>query len=604
MARWQSHFINSKDNPKDSEATKVDFDRIPEAESRTSDEPTSLGKHRGDIVSQETTVADESVQMTGDDRIPSILPGDVVYIPQLADEQLLYKKGVYLDLSAERKHTVHEWNTKQDVEVHMPALVRKTSVTEEERAEAESLEAHGTLQNRDDLTRPGWYGMNTLLSPQTIHELVLRVDQLERNGGELLGYDGGPSKSIFSMFLQQIRSQDCSQGVTLDTTVRILCSAASSSPRNDNISSYQTREADLERGAALLVGVLIETLEQHLDDSRDALAQLHTEKVQMIARVDEALKEASQQHLKQISEGLHDTSDDSGGDSIEIEPQTMEALKLRVKGVVSGSESLPGFSDDHVKRAFAILSQVLDASPPSERYLLGAILRDFEACAFWEVPKDQTLDGNDTHAFVIMQEALLLSLIISVDAQIQSEHHGIAPRIRNRLTTLLMDKRANLLSSVAELQGGTTHRSSSPDSDSAADRPRSESPSTYIEAAEVRQDPLQLNIITPTPPHSRTISAHSDRSAPADETPNEHHHLSALMLTAATPPGSPSLEGKSTHVVPSTSVVCRSCHHLVRILLKPTEPWTQSCPECGSTSIEQPDVLPADIVDLKEVKPS
>jgi hypothetical protein len=299
MARWQSHFINSKDNPKDSEATKVDFDRIPEAESRASDEPTSLGKHRGDIVSQETTVADESVQMTGDDRIPSILPGDIVYIPQLADEQLLYKKGVYLDLSAERKHTVHEWNTKQDVEVHMPALVRKTSVTEEERAEAESLEAHGTLQNRDDLTRPGWYGMNTLLSPQTIHELVLRVDQLERNGGELLGYDGGPSKSIFSMFLQQIRSQDCSQGVTLDTTVRILCSAASSSPRNDNISSYQTREADLERGAALLVGVLIETLEQHLDDSRDALAQLHTEKVQMIARVDEALKEASRQHIKQ-----------------------------------------------------------------------------------------------------------------------------------------------------------------------------------------------------------------------------------------------------------------------------------------------------------------
>jgi hypothetical protein len=56
------------------------------------------------------------------------------------------------------------------------------------------------------------------------------------------------------------------------------------------------------------------------------------------------------------------------------------------------------------------------------------------------------------------QEALLLSLLISVDARMQFKLHGSAPRIRSRFTTILMEERARLSFSASRSEAlSTTH---------------------------------------------------------------------------------------------------------------------------------------------------
>ena len=109
-------------------------------------------------------------------------------------------------------------------------------------------------------------------------------------------------------------------------------------------------------------------------------------------------------------------------------------------------------------RYHPVYSQFLEASPLAGTSLVEDIVRDFRRCALSAVTKDETLDRAERNVMVRKQEALLLSLLISVDARVQFELHGSAPRIRSRFTTILMEERARLSFSASRSEAlSTTH---------------------------------------------------------------------------------------------------------------------------------------------------
>lgn len=469
MNLWQSNLSDTEDDVVNAEPITVGPAGMPKVQGLGGS--PSISDHGDYSMSQVTTVGDTSIYMPEEDQFPSILPGDIVYIPQQTGGQLQYKKGVYLGRINGEKQIVREWATKQEVEVSVPALVRKTSVTDEEKAEAQSLRASSTLQDRDGQTGLRHYRKNILLSPQTIAELTLKASQLEKGEVEWQGYDDGLVRPIFSRFLQEINTRSIAQGLPLEDVVRIMYATATLYLSEDNTSSDQFWKADVERSASLLMNVLITIFERHSDISQDTLAQLVAERAQMIARANEAVKEASGQVFKPSLMEAQDTIFDDDIDSFELDSQTLDALKLRAQDVGSGKEQLPGFGDNDVRRTFATFSRHLEARP-MEDSLLSVIIRNFERCAL--LKKDTALDDDSMKAVVLRQKALLLSLLISVDARLQSEHHGSAPRIRTRFTSLLMEERAKLLTTVSELQGKSIQN---PSVSASTDLPREKSPS-------------------------------------------------------------------------------------------------------------------------------
>jgi Zn finger protein HypA/HybF involved in hydrogenase expression len=546
MMRWQDRLTDTGDYSGEVDDVTADFATTTALELPSSSDSLSLSVHDALNVTQDTEIEDISMYMPGEDQVLNILPGDIVYIPQQTEERLLYTKAVYLGSNGQ-KLIAREWNSKQEVEVSMRALVRKTSLTEEERLEAEYLWATSALEGRESQVGPRHYRRNILLSPRTIDELKLRAHQLETGEVELQEYDEGLVKPIFSRFLQQVNTRDSARGLPLEDVVRIFYATTTSYFSEDNTSTDQIWKADVERSAALLMDVLIGIVREGSDHSDEEFAQIKAEHGQMIARASQAAKGARGDYIKQSVGDLQDALD-----HLEIDFETLEAFKVRAQGVATGQEQLPGFDNKHVRQSFAEFSRRLKITIPTGargRHLVVELMQEFESCVITELV---TIGGfrngiTSTTEMLLKQKALLLSLLISVDAQLQYQHHGSAPRIRSRFTSLLMEERATYLLAISKVQSESRNQSSAPEADTAVDLSRDQRPSS-VHSNSARDD---------------DISDVSSEEVAADHHNAPHTETSAIER-------------------PPRVMRCYQCQH----------GWTSTiasdlrdCPECGSYSV-------------------
>lgn len=89
-------------------------------------------------------------------------------------------------------------------------------------------------------------------------------------------------------------------------------------------------------------------------------------------------------------------------------------------------------------------------------------------------------EGNQLEIDFPTLKALKLRMHISVDARVQFELHGSAPRIRSRFTTILMEERARLSFSAARSQALSDHRDLQTETDAVEVRPRGPTNSTLV----------------------------------------------------------------------------------------------------------------------------
>jgi Zn finger protein HypA/HybF involved in hydrogenase expression len=453
MMRWKDRLTDTEDYFEEADDVASDSANKTALEVPSSSDFQSPSEHGDLAVTQDVAIGESTMDMPEEDQLPTIRPGDIVYIPQQTEERLLYMKAIYLGSNGQ-KFIAREWNSKQEVEVSMSALVPKTSFTEEERLEAEYLLATSAHGGRESQVGPRQHPRNILLSSQTIEELKLIAHQLETGEVELQEYDEGLVKPIFSKFLQQVNTRDSSHGLPLEDVVRIFYATTTSYFSEDNESTDQIWKADVERSAALLMDVLIGIVREGSDHSDEELAQIKAEHGQMIARASQAAKGARGDYIKQSVGELQDALD-----HLEIESETVEALKTRAHGVATGQEQLPGFGDKIVRQSFAKFSRRLKPTTPRGRHLVVEIMQEFESCVLSELIQLGRFEVGSTATTeaLLKHKALLLSLLISVDAQLQFQHHGSAPRIRSRFTSLLMEERATYLLAISKERNESTN---------------------------------------------------------------------------------------------------------------------------------------------------
>ena len=137
--------------------------------------------------------------------------------------------------------------------------------------------------------------------------------------------------------------------------------------------------------------------------------------------------------------------------------------------------------------------------------LVEDIVRDFNRCAIHEV--NNTTDRDEKNALVRKQEALLLSLLISVDARVQFELHGSAPRIRSRFTTILMEERARLSFSASRSEALSDRHDLRTGADAAEVRPRDSTISTLISEFPHQVDAPGASSEEPESSHNDTIQS-------------------------------------------------------------------------------------------------
>lgn len=476
MTRWQNllDVTETEDMPEDAQDATA-ADALSPGESVSGDKVTS-SKLNDRSARKDMEVGDPSIHMHSAGEFPRILPGDIVYIPQETDEQLSYKKGVYLGRNKDNRHTARVWKTMSEVEVSLHRLVRKTDCTAEEKEEAASLQVYQPYPEWE--ARPRYYRKNPLLSSRECDTLLFEASLLASGEKEIIGYDEALVKPTFSNFTQRFSKRNTTKGVLLEDIVRMFYATATSEQSKDATSSDAMWKADVERSTALLMKVLIEIIEDQHNFDKDVVAQLRSEQAQMITRANEAVKLASGSYFRQSFTDRQSTFDDAEGNQLEIDFPTLKALKLRMQHIITGQEQLPGFAEEDVKRTFKTFSQFMEALPVAGTSLVEDIVRDFRRCAIHEL--GNTLDRDEKNALVRKQEALLLSLLISVDARVQFELHGSAPRIRSRFTTILMEERARLSFSAARSEALSDHRDLQTETDAVEVRPRDPTNSTLV----------------------------------------------------------------------------------------------------------------------------
>lgn len=492
MTKWQNllDITDITDSPEDAQGA-TDTNALSLGESVLGDDasPSEPDDHSA---TKDMATGDPTIYMPAEGTFPSILPGDIVYIPQKTDERLSYKKGVYLGRNENNKHTARDW--KSEVEVSLATLVRKTDCTAEEKAEAASLRAH---QSAGDIeTQPRYYRKNHLLSSQACNILLLEATQLAGGVREIAGYDEALVKPTFSNFAQRLSERNTTNGVRIEDIVRMFYATATSEQSKDATSSDAMWKADVERSAALLMEVLIEIVKDQYSFDRGVVAQLRSEQAQMIIRANEAVRLASGSYFSQSFTDRQSTFDDAEGNQLEIDFPTLKALKLRMHDVVTGQEQLPGFAGEDVRRTFKTFSQFMEALPVAGTSLVEDIVRDFRRCAIHEL--NDTLDRYKKKAMVCKQEALLLSLLISVDVRVQLELHGSALRIRRRLIAILMEERARLLLSASRSEALSDHHDLQTGIDAAEVRPRDPSSSKAVSGLPILANATGINITTKT----------------------------------------------------------------------------------------------------------
>jgi Zn finger protein HypA/HybF involved in hydrogenase expression len=513
MMRWQDRLTDTEDYPGKSDDVAVSSITTEILEVPDPSDSHPIGEHGDLVVQPHTGVLSTNMYLSEEESISGVQPGDIVLLRSQTEERPLHRKAVYLGFDGQ-KSLARTWSTKQEVEVSMRALRRVaslTEITEDEKAEAQSIRASSTFQGTDahhgidaqyESRESRWY---IPIPSRMIAELKRRATQLGTGEVELQDYDQNLVKPILSRLLPQLDTRQSARGLFLEDILRIFYATATSNFSEEKRSSDQIRKADVERGAALLMSVLIDVAEMHSKLSPVAFEFLREEQDRMIDRANQAIKEAMGEYFKQTHEDSKDAVN-----SLKIDTQTFVALKRRVSDVATGQEQLPGFGDKDVRRTFVDFLQRLEQSPPIWPRLVGVFAQVFESCLLSRVIKTRKIHVDNTAKMLLKQKALLLSLLISVDAQLQSQHHGSAPRIRSRFTSLLMEERATYLLAVSKVQSESKDQSSAPEADDAADLSRDQhpSPTTSISALEHDISDISSEVVM-----DHSIAPHMEKSA-------------------------------------------------------------------------------------------
>lgn len=223
---------------------------------------------------------------------PEIVPGDIVYIPNQSEERLLYTKGVYLGYSDSSGHTILEWNTKQQVQISMRELVRKTSFTESERQEAKLLRVDRTPWQNDFWGfRTRYRAMHIELPFRAVRAFVSKASNIASGAHSYRVVGMTATREIFSAFLQELWKRTqlyATQNLRVEDVLRVFyATAAAESGKYDMHESGNWRTV-VEENTQILMWLLIDVTRTSLEipeqSRNDILAQLEDEKVRMMER--------------------------------------------------------------------------------------------------------------------------------------------------------------------------------------------------------------------------------------------------------------------------------------------------------------------------------
>ena len=456
MANWQDHLpgMEATNDPEQLPSSEPDNDFTEGLEEISFNSVD--GVHSGETAPAELPKLDIASYKPQEGEVPSILPGDIVYIPRQTGDQLLHNKAVYLGDSGSGQHIARDWDNKIDLEVSLSELVRKNGVTENERTEAESIRSY-VVEPR---SKPAYYLNNITIPLGLMSNLIMQASKLASGTEWLDGYDRAMVQTTFSAFLREHGTQVLDRSVRVGDIVQMFYTSAKSDLSKDKTSSDSTRTAYVERHAALLTETLIAIIDQvtvrYFPDRDIVSAQLREEQAEMMSRANQALRDAKDQSSGASGEYAGITREDFN--EAEISPQSVEALKARLALVIKGEETsvaLPKFGAHLMTQTCSsFLPKFHSMCPAWTAMRVEVILSVFHACAKTVIRQDRASSSSESRSVSAERlVALFLSLLISIHAELELERLGGAqPRIRSRLTTVLMKERSRYLSQASEIE--------------------------------------------------------------------------------------------------------------------------------------------------------
>ena len=187
MADWQDHLseLDATDDLEQLPNSELNIDSATEFEDRS---PSPLSEaHPREYAPAELPGFVPTLDEPQELESPSIMPGDIVYIRRQTGEQLTYSKAVYLGDPGGGQHIARNWDTKNDLKVSFPELVRKENVTEDERVEAESIKAYVAIQDSETLSKSRFYLKHATLPPEIKAPFITRMNKLATGDEWLAG---------------------------------------------------------------------------------------------------------------------------------------------------------------------------------------------------------------------------------------------------------------------------------------------------------------------------------------------------------------------------------------------------------------------------------
>jgi len=381
MAEWQDH-LSDHDDTDNLEQTSISEPNINTVGELKKGSPSSLaGTHLIQDAPGELAGFDTASDQPQEE--PNISPGDIVYISRYTGDQLLYKKAVYLGDSGSGQHIARDWSTYNDLKVSLSEIVRKRSVREDEKIEAESIKSYVAIQDAETMSKSRFYLKHATVPPEIKSRFTARVNKLAMGDEWLSGYDRAMVQKACSTFMLRFQSQLSDRNVRVEELLRMFYASAVLDLTKDATLSDKAQKAGRKRHAALLTDMLIRTIdeapEQIFPEKHIVSGQLREEQAGMIARMNRAVRDSKDQSSATSSEHAESTHEDRLKEA-EMSPKFLEALKSRLAVVIKGEEktvTLPKFGAHLLIQTCVSFLQTLPPSPVGFAIPLTVMLSRF-----------------------------------------------------------------------------------------------------------------------------------------------------------------------------------------------------------------------------------
>jgi hypothetical protein len=351
-------------------------------------------------------------------------------------------------------HIARDWNTRIDTKVSLSELVRKKDVTEDERIEAKSIQAHKATQNTEAPSVSLGHLSNTTLPLGIMSTLIMKASKLGSGDDVLVGYDEATVRTTFSSFMRQYGTKVLDRSISVKDIVHMFYASAKSDLAKDTTLSASVRTKLVERHAALLTEVLIGIIDQmtgrYFSDRDIVSAQLREEQADMMSRANQASRDAK----SDVTNGEHNGSTrEERLKEAELSPQSIKALKSRLGLVIEGEETGLALSKFGAHLMRQACSSFLGWLPYIQMRLVD-ILEAFYECARTVVQQDRATSNKESRSVATERLVVsLLDLLITIDAGLEREGLDTAPTRRpGPITAVLMEERSRYLTQASEIE--------------------------------------------------------------------------------------------------------------------------------------------------------